>query len=146
MSGLFKHDADERHNVQIREGLGQTLVVAHEAPEASGPGEEPLNGLITNDKFCLRRTGQLHLSWPRSRGRLRRAVVPQLPDEVTHQGGQHARAAATRLARSAHQHADAHGPAALGPGLPAPSAVDDDRTGADRGAGVSNPAGGPPCG
>ena len=43
MSGLFKHDADERHNVQIREGLGQTLVVAHEAPEASGPGEGALS-------------------------------------------------------------------------------------------------------
>jgi hypothetical protein len=35
--------------------------------------------------------------------------VPQLPDEVTHQGGQHARSVATRLAGSAHQRADAPG-------------------------------------
>ena len=109
------------------------------------PDMSIINGLITNDKFCLTRTGQLQLSWPRARHRLQRAVVPQLPDEVTHQGGQHARAAATRLARSAHQRADAHRPAALGPGVSAPSAVGDDLLGPDPGTGVPNPAGGLPC-
>jgi hypothetical protein len=105
-----------------------------------------LNGLITNDKFCLTRAGKLQLSWPRARHRLRRTVAPQLPGEVTHQGGQHAGSAAPRLARPAHRRADAHGPAALGPGVSAPPAVGDDLPGADRGLGGSNPAGGLSCG
>jgi hypothetical protein len=126
-------------------GLDQAFVVLGEPSTGSQPGDGPLNGLITNDKFCLTRTGRLQLSWPRARHRLRRAVAPHLPDEVTHQGGQHARSAATRLARSAHQPVDAHGPAVLGPGVSAPSAVGDDLSGADRGTGVPKPAGGLSC-
>jgi hypothetical protein len=83
-------------------GLDQAFVVLGEPSTGSQPGDGPLNGLITNDKFCLTRTGRLQLSWPRARHRLRRAVALQFPDEVTHQGGQHARSAATRLAGSAH--------------------------------------------
>ena len=33
--------------------------------------EEMFNGMITNDKFCLTRWGQLHLSWWRRPLRLR---------------------------------------------------------------------------
>jgi hypothetical protein len=144
--------ADAAEHEAAHGGTGYTIrdiqmlfVVSNETTPMGHPAEGSLNGLITNDKFCLRRTGELHLSWPRARGRVRRAVVPQFPDEVTHLGGQHARAAATHLARSAHQRADTHRPAALGPGLSAPCAVDDDRTGAGRGTGVPHPAGGLPC-
>ena len=47
------------------------LVVPHQAALADHPAEGALNGLITNDKFCLTRTGRLRLSWPRARGGLR---------------------------------------------------------------------------
>src|SRR5215204_6929100 len=90
------------------------------------PAERLLNGLITNDKFCLTRPGQLRLSWPRARGGLRGPGRPQLPGEVTRRGEEHAAAAATHLARSAHRRADRDRPAALGSGLPAPPAVGDD--------------------
>jgi hypothetical protein len=126
-------------------GFDETLIVLGQPPVGGEPTDGPLNGLITNDKFCLTRMGQLQLSWPRARHRLRRAVAPHLPDEVTHQGGQHAGSAATRLAGSAHQPVDAHGPAVLGPGVSAPSAVGDDLSGADQGPGVPNPAGGLSC-
>ena len=42
MSGLFEHEADEGDDVQIGERLRQSLVVAHEAAEAGGPGEGAL--------------------------------------------------------------------------------------------------------
>jgi len=133
-----------RHIPILRAGHG--ISAAEQLMQCCGePDMSIINGLITNDKFCLTRTGQLQLSWPRALHRLRRAVAPHLPDEVTHQGGQHARSAATRLARSAHQPVDAHGPAVLGPGVSAPSAVGDDLSGADRGTGVPKPAGGLSC-
>ncbi len=52
--------------------------------------ERDVNGLITNDKFCLTRLGRLQLSWPRARGRLQGTAAPQLSGEVTHRGGEHA--------------------------------------------------------
>ena len=140
-----QQDAGHGEVQQHLTSLDQTFIVLRQPPVGGKPRQCPFNGLITNDKFCLTRTARLQLSWPRARHRLRGAVAPHLPDEVTHQGGQHARSAATRLAGSAHQCADAHGPAALGPGVSASSAVGDDRPGADGGAGVPNPAGGLPC-
>src|ERR671910_3272025 len=119
--------------------------VLPEPPVSADPREEPLNGLITNDKFCLTRPGQLRLSWPRARGGLRGPGRPQRPGEVTRRGEEHAAAAATHLARSAHRRADRDRPAALGSGLPAPPAVGDDPARADQGAGVPDPAGGVPC-
>jgi hypothetical protein len=69
--------------------------------EAVQPGVGSLNGLITNDKFCLTRTIWLRLSWPRARV-LRRVSVPlYLRDEFTHRGGDDA--AATQLASSAYR-------------------------------------------
>jgi hypothetical protein len=141
-----QQDAAHGEIEQHLAGLDQAFVVLGEPSTGGQPGDGPLNGLITNDKFCLTRMGQLQLSWPRARHRLRRAVAPQLPGEVTHQGGQHAESAAPRLAGSAHQRVDAHEPAALGPGVSAPPAVGDDRPGAAPGPGGSNPAGGPRCG
>jgi hypothetical protein len=34
-----------------------------QTPVLFGVAEVELNGMITNDKFCLTRWGQLHLSW-----------------------------------------------------------------------------------
>ena len=42
LSGLFEHDADESDDVQVGEGLRQSLVVLDEAAEAGGPGEGAL--------------------------------------------------------------------------------------------------------
>src|SRR3954462_8377360 len=89
--------------------------------EAVQPGVGPLNGLITNDKFCLTRTGWLRLSWPRARG-LRRASAPlHLCDELTHCGGEDA--TATQLAGPAHRCTHGQRSAALGPGLSASPAM-----------------------
>jgi hypothetical protein len=59
--------------------------------------EDGLNGLITNDKFCWSRPGQLRLSWPHYPLALRastarrtnapRASLP--PSEHAHGGGSH---------------------------------------------------------
>ena len=140
-----EQDAAHGEIEQHLAGFDEPLIILGQPSVGGQPTDGPLNGLITNDKFCLTRMGQLQLSWPRARHRLRRAVAPQLPGEVTHQGGQHAGSAAPRLAGSAHQRVDAHELAALGPGVSAPSAVGDDRPRADRGTGVPNPAGGLPC-
>ncbi len=125
--------------------VGAALIPDRQSAEAVEPGERALNGLITNDKFCLTRTGQLRLSWPRARGGLRDPGAPQLPGEITRRGEEHAAAAATHLARQARRRADRDRPAALGSGLSAPPAVGDDPAYADQGAGVFDPAGGVPC-
>ena len=84
--------------------------------------EGDVNGLITNDKFCLTRAGRLRLSWPRARVR---SLTPAYSfGEVIHRGGEHA--AAAHLARPAHRRSDGDRPAALGSGLPAPPAMGDD--------------------
>jgi len=41
--------------------VNPVLVADLQAPEAVEPGERPFNGLITNDKFCLTRSGRLRL-------------------------------------------------------------------------------------
>jgi hypothetical protein len=46
--------------------VGLAIEYGVEPAIAAEPGEQALNGLITNDKFCLTRTGQLRLSWPRA--------------------------------------------------------------------------------
>src|SRR5215208_1657930 len=97
-------------------------------PQVLQPTDDPLNGLITNDKFCLTRTGRLQLSWPRARWAGRAWPARHPPDEVTHRGGEHAGPATARVARAADRRAGGHGGAALGPGLPAPPAVGDTET------------------
>ncbi|QET91458.1 recombinase family protein [Roseomonas mucosa] len=77
---------------------------------------------MANGKFCLTRAVRLRLGWPRTRSCLRAALPSQLPGEATHHGGEHGTAAA-HLARPADGHANVDRPAALGPGLTAPSAV-----------------------
>jgi hypothetical protein len=49
------------------------LKVGQQQPLFAEP-EEMLNGMITNDKFCLTRWGALELSWWRRPLRLRNAA------------------------------------------------------------------------
>lgn len=98
--------------------------IAGETIPMREPTKAPLNGLITNDKFCLTRAGRLRLSWPRARVR---SLPPAYSSgEVIHRGGEHA--AAAHLARPAHRRSDGDRPAALGSGLPAPPAMGDDES------------------
>jgi hypothetical protein len=127
------------------EEVGLSIEDGVEATVAGKPSEQTLNGLITNDKFCLTRMGRLRLSWSRARSGLREAVVPQLFGDAIHRGGEHAAAEAASLGCSAHRCVDTNQPAALGPGLPAPPAVGGEFPRADKGAGVPDPAGGVPC-
>ena len=146
--GTTKAPDEEHDGSGVEEGLcgsDGALEVLGESAVTVKPGKGSFNGLIANGKFCLTRAARLRLSWPRARGCLRAAVPPQLLDEVTHQGGEHGTAAA-HLARPADGHVNGDRPAALGPGLSAPSAVGDAASiRAGRGAGAPDPAGGTPC-
>src|SRR5205085_624609 len=93
---------------------------AHAVGELEG-GEQRLNGLIANDKFCWTRTLKLHLSWSRARSKLKWPTPHHLSAEVSPHGAEHA--AEAHLARPADWRADGDRPAALGPGLPASPAM-----------------------
>ena len=84
-----------------REPLRQGPAVAgHQRPEPLQPvrpqrlvvidplrREQALDGLITNDKFCLTRAGRLRLAWSRVRVRGRAPDRAYPRGEVTHRGG-----------------------------------------------------------
>jgi hypothetical protein len=81
------------------------------------------NGLITNDKFCLSRTGHLTLTWSRRPVRLREPSTGDplyLSDTEAHRGGAHE----TPVEDSPRVAGHAGRAAPLGPGLPTPSAMD----------------------
>jgi hypothetical protein len=131
----------------VNEGFGDTgveLIVLAEAAIAPEPAEGTLNGLITNDKFCLTRRGQLQLSWPRARVMGRRVAAAYLPDELSHRGGGHE----TPVAGAPIHASVGRRPAPLGSGLSAPPAVDDGASVGTVGLtshGAVAPAGGIPC-
>jgi hypothetical protein len=107
-----------------------------EASEVAQPREAALDGLLTNDKFCLTRTAMLPLSWSRQPLRLR-TVSLQNRGSV-HAGG-------TDEAHTHLEHPTPDNPAQrradpLGSGLSAPAAVDG-RSRGDPG-GSSRPSGG----
>ena len=90
------------------------------------------NGLITNDKFCLSRTGRLTLSWSRRPLRCRvpaDASPAYPPNDSIHCGGPHE----TPVARKAATDPQPRRAAPMGSSLPIPSAMEPDRC---------NPAGG----
>src|SRR5688572_12020087 len=81
-----------------------------------------VNGLLTNDKFCLSRSARLTLAWSRYQVHLERQGrigSGYLRDESFHRGGGHE----ARMADSAADGPVPGRPAALGPGLPAPPAM-----------------------
>jgi hypothetical protein len=78
--GLLKAPQEDLCEVDHQEGqvgrIGHgSLFNVHkifQAPILLGVAEVELNGLITNDKFCLTRRGQLKLTWWRRPLRLRK--------------------------------------------------------------------------
>jgi hypothetical protein len=98
------------------------FIVFTQAPLTVHPTEGALNGLITNDKFCLSRTGRLTLTWSRRPLRLQdhptgNTAYPS--DGSTHRGGtnetpvEHSPRTKTGLRRAT----------SVGSGLPVPPAM-----------------------
>jgi hypothetical protein len=117
-----------------------------------------VNGLLTNDKFCLTRPGRLHLSWSRVEVWQRRVAaqastrqdphLPCSPGEDTRRGGQDE----TSMAYSPVVRHTAGRPSPLGPRLSAPVAVEPPsapaaphESGPTRGPGSAGWSGGDPC-
>jgi hypothetical protein len=81
-----------------------------------------LNGLITNDKFCMSRMGRLKLSWSRYPLRLRGQAMGQPvypPDESSRRGGSRE----TPMDNSPADETISGRAAAVGSRLPVPSAM-----------------------
>ena len=94
---LIGHDFDDKRsqslaqeiNLSQRGSLGTHLVEIQNALE---PLENQLNGTITNDKFCMSRTGRLTLTWWRRPLRSRSAKADEgvYPSgEIACRGGIH---------------------------------------------------------
>ncbi len=117
------HQHGKGDKVQPSQGFGQALVIASQPPETRHPGKVALNGLITNDKFCLTRYGQLQLNWSRYTGYLvgkakRAAMYPA--DEHAHLGGTDE----TPMASPPHHDDPCQRSTTLESGLSEPSAMD----------------------
>ena len=71
------------------EATSELVVACGETAKLLEAIEESLNGLITNDKFCLTRRGRLALSWWRRPLRLRDrpVAVAYLHEDPVHRGG-----------------------------------------------------------
>ena len=119
----LQHKHGESQEVQAGQGLWQAFVITGQPSEAGGPGEAPLNGLITNDKFCLSRTGRLTLTWSRRLPHLRDQPTGDTAypsDGSSHRGGTYE----TPVEHSTRAETGSGRAAPVGPGLPAPSAMD----------------------
>jgi hypothetical protein len=114
-------DQQERNGEEALVDGALAFPADEHSPKGAEPGEAPLDGLLTNDKFCLTRTAMLPLSWSRQPLRLR-TVSLQNRGSV-HAGGTdeaHAHVERPTPANSAQRRADS-----LGSSLSAPAAVDD---------------------
>jgi len=123
-----QHEGDQRHGDLDAYGVLADADEVADVERLLDPAEEQLNGLITNDKFCLSRTGRLALSWWRYPLRLRDPApegadtVPDLEDD---RGGGHE----TPLAGSPPDAAGFGRRSAVGSGLHAHSELESDRQG-----------------
>src|SRR5499426_3864783 len=79
-----------------------------------------LDGMVTNDKFCLIRRCQVQLRWSRQPYRFRPRKPDDLLDETSHREGSHE----TPLADTAAIPADDRRGTALGSGVPVPPTMD----------------------
>jgi len=119
----FEHSANAGDVNHGFAGRRTAFIIASEPPGAGEPGESAFNGLITNDKFCLSRTGRLTLSWSRRLPHLRdqpsgETAYPS--DETSHRGGTYE----TPVENSPHTETGPGRAAPVGSGLPASSAMD----------------------
>lgn len=93
-------------------------------PALSGWDISDINGMITNDKFCLSRNGQLHLSWSRiGLYERRRSQLPKVgypSRNVSHSGGN----CETTMAHSSPDQSESGRSATLGSGLSTAAAVE----------------------
>jgi|GEM_PF-4782897 len=146
----FRREIGERSRQRFGDGIGQ--VDQHGVQQPGGPqlhldgvfgaaveigqaqqplddGEGVFNGLITNDKFCLIRTGRLALSWWRRPLRLRNPATATYLHEVSvPRGG----AYEAVMACASIPTGEPGWSAAVGSSLPAPAALGDaDRAGGD---------------
>ena len=78
-----------------------------------------VDGLITNDKFCLIRLSPVPLTWPRAESSRQAVVRPYPPRDTTHCGGSDG----APVAGPAGGRPDGRRTAAVGSGVPAPPAV-----------------------
>ena len=79
-----------------------------------------LNGMITNDKFCMIRQGRVQLRWSRRPYRFRPRKSDYAPDEIRQEESRHE----TPLADTAAVPADGGRGAAVGSGLSIPRRLD----------------------
>jgi hypothetical protein len=79
-----------------------------------------LNGMITNDKFCMIRQGRVKLRWSRRPYRSRPRKSDYAPDDRRHEESRHE----TSLADTAAIPADSGRGTAVGSALPIPPALD----------------------
>jgi hypothetical protein len=102
--------------VQPGQHLGHAFEIAAQSPEARQPGKAALNGLVTNDKFCLTRFAFLKLASSRYEVWRQRASHPSEdpPAKLGFCGGQDE----TPVDYSPADDCTAGRPTALGSGVP----------------------------
>src|SRR5215471_576641 len=77
----------------LHEDIEDVVVLIDSAPQvvtlAIDRQEDFINGLVTNDKFCLCRQSQIKLRWSRQPYRFRPRKSRYAPYETSHQGAYH---------------------------------------------------------
>jgi hypothetical protein len=101
----------------LHEDIEDVVVLVHRTPEvmalAIDGQKDFINGLVTNDKFCLSRQSQIKLYWSRKPYRSRPRKSAYAPAETSQQGGYHE----TPLADTASVSGDSRRYATVGPRL-----------------------------
>jgi len=114
------------HVYQLDAGQGalrglRSFEAQHGAGDALDRPMILLNGMVTNDKFCLVRRCQVQLRWSRQPYRFRPRKADYLLDETSHREGSHE----TPLAGTTAIPVNGGRGTALGSGVPIPAALDD---------------------
>src|SRR5262245_2107668 len=77
----------------LHEDIKHVIILVDSAPEVMAlpvDGQKDLiNGLVTNDKFCMSRQSQIKLRWSRQPYRFRPRNSRYAPHEISHQGAYH---------------------------------------------------------
>jgi hypothetical protein len=77
----------------LHQDIEDIAVLIHRPPEIMALAiyreEDLVNGLVTNDKFCMSRQSQIKLRWSRKPSRFRPRKSRYAPHETAHQGAYH---------------------------------------------------------